>query len=128
MQQQAGKGDPDEGVKAGPVQDARHGPGTGGTGDPEQGTVKDVRIMDRLPVIDKVEPEQIGIGQNRGDDAGQDQRLAICMTPAHVPRQQIPGGNMGHKHGVSGCGFGSDGGQTGGLPGYAQGDCGGVSG
>ena len=32
MQQQAGKGDPDEGVKAGPVQDARHGPGTGDRG------------------------------------------------------------------------------------------------
>jgi hypothetical protein len=50
------------------------------------------------------------------------------VTPAKVPRQQIPGGNMGHKHGVSGGGFGSDGGQTGGLPGYAQGDCRGGSG
>ena len=57
MQQQAGQRDADEGVKAGPVQDARHGPGTGGTGDPEQGPVKDVSVMDRLPVIDKVEPE-----------------------------------------------------------------------
>jgi hypothetical protein len=78
--------------------------------------VKDVSVVDRLPVIDKVEPEQVGIGQDRGDDAGQDQRLAICVTPAQVPRQQIPGGNMGHKHGVSGGGLVSDARQTGGLP------------
>ena len=97
------------------MHDARHGPGTGGTGDPEQGPVKDVSVVDRLPVIDKVEPEKVGIGQNRGDDAGQDQRLAVWVTPAHVARQQIPGGNMGHKHGLSGGGFVTDGGQTGGM-------------
>ena len=128
MQQQAGQGDADEVVKTGPVQDARHGPGTGGTGDPEQGPVKDVRMVDRLPVIDKVEPEQIGIGQHRGDDAGQDQRLAVCVTPAQVPRQQIPAGISATNMGCPGGGFGSDSGQTGGLPGYAQGECRGGSG
>ncbi len=116
VQQQAGQGDPDEGVKPGPVHDAGHGPGTGSAGNPEQGPVKDIGMVDRLPVIDKVEPQQIGVRQDRGDYAGQDQRLAVCLTPAQVPRQQIPGGNMGHKHGVSGCGFGSDACETGGMP------------
>ena len=116
MQQQAGQGDPDEGVKAGPVHQARHGPGTGGAGNPEQGPVKDVSVVDRLPVIDKVEPEKVRVGQDRGDDAGQDQRLAVGVTPAQVPRQQIPGGNVGHKHAVSGGGFGSGVLQTGGMP------------
>jgi crotonobetainyl-CoA hydratase len=50
------------------------------------------------------------------------------VTPAEVPRQQIPGGNMGHKHGASGCGLLSDACQTGGRLWPAQGDCWGDSG
>lgn len=101
VQEKAGESDANEGFQLPPVHEPSHEPGTRSTGDPEKGPVKDVSVVDRLPLIDKVEPEQIGIGQDRRHEAGCNQSLAMGLIPVEPTGKKITGGKMGDEHQTS---------------------------
>jgi len=120
MQKQASQSNANEGFQLAPVHESRHEPCPCSTGDPEKGPVKDVSVVDRLPLIDKVEPEQIGIGQDRRHEAGRNQGLAMALIPAQPSGKKITGGKMGDEHQTSELTTGTLQGQTGGLSFAAQ--------
>ena len=101
VQEKAGESDADEGFQLAPFHELRHEPCPRSTGNPEKRPVKDVSVVDRLPLIDKVEPEQISIGQDRRHEAGRNQGLAMRLIPAEPSGKKITGGKMGDEHQTS---------------------------